>query len=145
MIINRKTLVCTSYVATHAHMLVACLGRKGLIFFEARCLPSLAISSFISSVLFLSVWTIPQRGDCRVRCLPSLLLAVKALGRWETPWGRFATSICVWATLDFIGSNQVSALPNQVVIVCKIYPVCGANWHEPSKAGWWNRQSLRRL
>lgn len=125
-------MVCTSFVTTHAHMFMACLGRKGLSFFEARCLPSLAISSFISSILFLSVWTIPQHGDCRVRCLLSLLLAVKALGRWETPWSRFAASICIWATLDFIGSNQVSALSNQVVIACKIYLVCGRNRDEPS-------------
>ncbi|KAI5106561.1 phenylalanine--tRNA ligase, mitochondrial [Silurus meridionalis] len=28
-----------------------------------------------------NVWTVPQCGDCMVRCLPSLLLAVKAIGR----------------------------------------------------------------
>lgn len=37
-----------------------------------------------------------------------------------------------------MGPNQVSAHPNQVVIVCKIYLVCGTNRDEPSME---NKQS----
>lgn len=108
-------------MAAHAHMLMACLGRKGLGFFGSmvHAKPSHKLIHFLrlisQRVDYPSAWR-----------LQGSLLAVNAVsGESSRQVKNTMRQIChqhlCLSNVGFIGST----LPNQVVIVCKMYLVCG--------------------